>query len=61
MGTGGHQAKWEYSRAIYERYRKAGQVEAGDPGRILPERRLAVFTFAGSDLVSPQVMFARKL
>ena len=39
MGTGGHQAKWEYSRAIYERYRKAGQVEAGDPGRILPEHR----------------------
>ncbi|PYU33073.1 MAG: hypothetical protein DMG28_09190 [Acidobacteria bacterium] len=61
MGRGGHQAKWEYFRAIYERYRKAGQVEAGDPGRILPERRLAVFTFAGSDLVSPQVMFARKL
>jgi hypothetical protein len=39
MGTGGHQAKWEYFRAIYDRYRKAGQAEAGDPGRILPEHR----------------------
>src|ERR1019366_8598554 len=35
----GHKAKWEYFRALYERYHRAGS-EALDAERILSEHRL---------------------